>query len=108
MLVPSNIPNEMCFVEHLRGVHSGVVCARAAIGDRRGEERTGNGAAVWAGAGEGPVFHVSGCWHAPAEDVAMQVVARDGLDPPPPAFSGPLIDIAKWFRISINYTLTNT
>jgi site-specific DNA recombinase len=40
----------------------------------------------------GPVFQVSG------EVDVMQVVARDGIEPPP-AFSGPLIDKAKWFRI---------
>ena len=28
------------------------------------------------------------------------VVARDGLEPPPPAFSGLLTDNAKWFGIS--------
>jgi hypothetical protein len=27
-------------------------------------------------------------------------VARDGTDPPTPAFSGLLTDTAKWFRIS--------
>ena len=33
-------------------------------------------------------------------------VARDGIEPPPPAFSGPLIDKAKWFRISSSDTLS--
>ena len=28
------------------------------------------------------------------------VVARDGIEPPTPAFSGLLTDTAKWFRIS--------
>ena len=28
------------------------------------------------------------------------VVARDGIEPPTPAFSGLLTDNAKWFRIS--------
>jgi hypothetical protein len=27
------------------------------------------------------------------------VVARDGIEPPTPAFSGLLTDTAKWFRI---------
>jgi hypothetical protein len=31
-------------------------------------------------------------------------VARDGIEPPPPAFSGPLIDKAKWLRISASDT----
>ena len=28
------------------------------------------------------------------------MVARDGIEPPTPAFSGLLTDNAKWFRIS--------
>ena len=28
------------------------------------------------------------------------MVARDGIEPPTPAFSGLLTDSAKWFRIS--------
>jgi hypothetical protein len=30
----------------------------------------------------------------------MLLVARDGIEPPTPAFSGLLTDNAKWFRIS--------
>jgi hypothetical protein len=30
----------------------------------------------------------------------LKVVARDGIEPPTPAFSGLLADNAKWFRIS--------
>ena len=29
------------------------------------------------------------------------VVARDGIEPPTPAFSGLLIDKAKWFKMSV-------
>ena len=29
------------------------------------------------------------------------MVARDGIEPPPPAFSGLLTDSAKWFRFSV-------
>ena len=28
------------------------------------------------------------------------MVARDGIEPPTPAFSGPFTDLAKWFRIN--------
>jgi len=34
----------------------------------------------------------------------MPVVARDGIEPPTPAFSGLLTDTAKWFRISAGYS----
>jgi hypothetical protein len=30
----------------------------------------------------------------------LKMVARDGLEPPTPAFSGLLTGYAKWFRIS--------
>jgi len=30
----------------------------------------------------------------------LKTVARDGIEPPTPAFSGLLTDTAKWFRIS--------
>ena len=36
---------------------------------------------------------------APAQERVMQVVARDGIEPPTPAFSGLLTVKAKWFRI---------
>ena len=36
----------------------------------------------------GPVFEVSGSWKLIPEDDAMVVVARDGIEPPTPAFSG--------------------
>jgi hypothetical protein len=42
----------------------------------------------------GPVFKVSG-----GIDV-MPEVARDGIEPPTPAFSGLLTDKAKWFGIN--------
>ena len=29
------------------------------------------------------------------------MVARDGIEPPTPAFSGLLTDSAKWFRFSV-------
>jgi len=28
------------------------------------------------------------------------MVARDGIEPPTPAFSGPLTDSSKWFKIN--------
>jgi len=31
----------------------------------------------------------------------FDLVAREGIEPPTPAFSGLLIDNAKWFRISV-------
>jgi len=31
----------------------------------------------------------------------FEVVARDGIEPPTPAFSGPPADPAKWFEISV-------
>ena len=31
----------------------------------------------------------------------MLVVARDGIEPPTPAFSGLLTDTAKWFRMRV-------
>src|ERR1017187_9276546 len=52
-LVPSNISIELCFVEHRRGVHSGVVWAGAASGRRRQDERTRCGPGVWVGARDG-------------------------------------------------------
>ena len=36
----------------------------------------------------GPVFEVSGSWRLVSEEDAMHVVARDGIEPPTPAFSG--------------------
>jgi hypothetical protein len=32
----------------------------------------------------------------------LEVVARDGIEPPPPAFSGPPTDGANWSGISVN------
>jgi len=29
------------------------------------------------------------------------VVARDGIEPPTPAYSGPLTELAKWFEINV-------
>jgi len=34
------------------------------------------------------------------------MVARDGIEPPTPAFSGPLTDSPKWFEIKVS--LENT
>jgi hypothetical protein len=36
------------------------------------------------------------------------MVARDGIEPPTPAFSGLLTDSAKWFRISAGYSWKKT
>jgi site-specific DNA recombinase len=49
-----------------------------------------------------PMYKVSGSVNIPAdsEKCRMQLVARDGIEPPTPAFSGLLTDNAKWFRIS--------
>jgi len=38
--------------------------------------------------------------HAYLRKALVSVVARDGIEPPPPAFSGPPTDPAKWFGIS--------
>ncbi len=38
----------------------------------------------------------------------MEMVARDGLEPPTPAFSGLLIDKAKRFRINGNHWWKST
>jgi hypothetical protein len=32
--------------------------------------------------------------------IGLSVVARDGIEPPTPAFSGPPAEMAKWFEIS--------
>jgi hypothetical protein len=48
----------------------------------------------------GPVYEVSGGVDLLAQDV-MPVVARDGIEPPPPAFSGPPTELAKWFEINV-------
>ena len=32
--------------------------------------------------------------------VTSQLVARDGIEPPTPAFSGPPTEMAKWFEIT--------
>ena len=40
--------------------------------------------------------------------VVENVVARDGIEPPTPAFSGLLTDCVKWFRISGSPWLTET
>jgi hypothetical protein len=32
-----------------------------------------------------------------------KVVARDGIEPPTPAFSGPPTDSRKWFEINRSY-----
>jgi len=50
----------------------------------------------------GPIYEVSGGLDLLARDV-MPVVARDGIEPPTPAFSGLLTDNAKWFRISAGH-----
>jgi hypothetical protein len=49
----------------------------------------------------GPVYQVSGGLDLLDNDV-MQMVAREGIEPPTPAFSGLLIDKAKRFRINIS------
>jgi hypothetical protein len=36
----------------------------------------------------GPVFEVFGSWEIAPMDDAMLMVARDGIEPPTPAFSG--------------------
>ncbi len=46
------------------------------------------------------LFRVTGGIQVPRPNGVMQVVARDGLEPPTPAFSGLLTDNAKWFGIS--------
>jgi len=49
---------------------------------------------------EGPVYAVSGTVDVPAtRGCVMPMVARDGIEPPTPAFSGLLTDSAKWFEI---------
>ena len=52
-----------------------------------------------------PVYEVSGEMDlvGDADKCVMQVVARDGLEPPTPAFSGPLIDIANPFGLNVSY-----
>ena len=45
-LVSSNIPIELCFVKHRRGVHSGAVCAGAASSSDGTDERAGGGADI--------------------------------------------------------------
>ena len=40
------------------------------------------------------------CNHSGEELSALNVVARDGIEPPTPAFSGPPTELAKWFEIS--------
>jgi site-specific DNA recombinase len=45
-------------------------------------------------------FRVTGGVQVTGPNGVMQVVARDGIEPPTPAFSGLLTDNAKWFRIS--------
>ena len=52
-LVSSNIPIELCFVKHRRGVHSGAVCAGAASSSDGTDERAGGGADIWAFARDG-------------------------------------------------------
>ena len=47
----------------------------------------------------GPIYEVSGGLDLLAGSDVMPVVARDGIEPPTPAFSGLLTDNAKWFRI---------
>ena len=51
----------------------------------------------------GPVFEVSGAIDLLGSKDVMLVVARDGIEPPPPAFSGLLTDKHKSFVVSINY-----
>ncbi len=46
----------------------------------------------------GPVFEVSGAWKLTPDSNVMPVVARDGIEPPTPAFSGLSTDHAKWFK----------
>jgi hypothetical protein len=35
---------------------------------------------------------------------SLKMVARDGIEPPTPAFSGLLTDSSKWFRISAGHS----
>jgi hypothetical protein len=35
--------------------------------------------------------------------IEMMVVARDGIEPPTPAFSGPSTESPKWFEINERY-----
>jgi hypothetical protein len=45
-----------------------------------------------------PVYKVTGNLTFPApEKCRMLKVARDGIEPPPPAFSGLSTDLPKWF-----------
>ena len=46
------------------------------------------------------VYEVNGSLELAPQDDVMPVVARDGIEPPTPAFSGLLTDSAKWFRFS--------
>jgi hypothetical protein len=47
----------------------------------------------------GPVYEVSGSLELIPQDV-MPVVARDGIEPPTPAFSGPPAEMPNWSGIS--------
>ena len=47
----------------------------------------------------GPVFEVSGAFDLLGSKYVMPVVARDGIEPPTPAFSGPPTKPAKRFQI---------
>ncbi len=49
-------------------------------------------------AAEGPVFEVSGAISLSKGKDVMLVVARDGVEPPTPAFSGPLADRSEAFE----------
>jgi site-specific DNA recombinase len=48
----------------------------------------------------GPIYEVSGGVDLQTGEDVMLVVARDGIEPPTPAFSGLLTDNVKWFRIN--------
>ena len=53
-----------------------------------------------------PIYEVSGGFDLLAgNNDVMPVVARDGIEPPTPAFSGLLIDKAKWFRMRVSSCL---
>jgi len=51
----------------------------------------------------GPVFEVSGKFELLEKQDVMQMVARDGIEPPTPAFSGLLADTRKPFIFSTTY-----
>ena len=48
------------------------------------------------------VYRVSGSVGVPVEKSGMLLVARDGIEPPTPAFSGLLIDTVERFRVGVS------